>query len=114
MRAIRNCGAVLSFFYSVSPIKLSRWSALINFFSSPVVLIWSLCKLLQLGPNFRGLWLCLSMFCLIVGIFKFMFEEFVNVIFPSLDWSPDRSVGPVSCAQFRVPVSSLSQPSVAW
>ena len=50
----------------------------------------------------------------VADLFKFMFEEFVNVIFPSLSRSPDRSVDPVSCAQFRVPFSSLSQPSVAW
>ena len=50
----------------------------------------------------------------ISSIFKFLFEEFVDAIFPSFSWSPDRSVDPVSCAQFRVPVSSLSQPSITW
>ena len=64
----------------------------------------------SVDPCFVGLVVAFNWIC---GIFKFLFEEFVNVIFPFFSWSPDRSVGPVSCAQFRVPVSSLSLPFVA-
>ena len=59
----------------------------------------------SVDPCFVGL---VAAFKWICGVFKFLFEEFVNVIFPSFSWSPDRSVGVVSCAQFRVSVSSLS------
>ena len=30
------------------------------------------------------------------SFFKFLIEEFVDVIFPSFSWSSNRSVGPVS------------------
>ena len=65
MHVVRNLRSCCVFFFNyvmlavffvtqVSPIKLSRWSALIIFlffFSSPVVLPRSLCKLLQVEPN---------------------------------------------------------------
>ena len=124
--AVRNCGTAASFVIVVSlfylllrdvgcffvtqshSIKVSRWPALVifSFFSSPVVL--------PRDPCFVGL---IAAFDWVFSIFKFMFEEFVGVIFQSFSWSPDRSVDPVSCAHFRVPISSLSQPSyrlVTW
>ena len=45
----------------------------------------------HVDPCFVGL---VVAFDWISSIFKFLFEEFVNVIFPSFSWSPDRSVGP--------------------
>ena len=68
-----------------------------------VVLLRSLCICLRLESIFRGLLLCWSMFLLIWLLLSikfsvssfFQFEEFVDVIFPSYSWSPNRSVGPV-------------------
>ena len=49
----------------------------------------------SVDPNFVGLiaafdWVFSFIF------FKFLFEEFVDVIFPSFSWSSNRSVGTVS------------------
>ena len=101
MPAVRNCGAAVSF--------------VISFFVFLTVIVWASSGRVHFprfwaDPSFVGLVVAFKWIC---GVFKFLFEEFVNVIFPSFSWSPDRSVGPVSCAQFRVPVSSLSWSSVA-
>ena len=78
MHAVQNCGAaapfviVVSFFiyfhvmlaFSSSLslthqlISLVGFDHFLSFSSSPVVLPRSLCKLLLVEPNFRGLWLC--------------------------------------------------------
>ena len=39
-----------------------------------------------------------------------LFEEFVDVVFPSFPWSANRSVGPVFSAEFWVPFRSFDQP----
>ena len=71
-------------------IKVSRWSSLVifSFFSSPVVLPRSLCRLLRVEPNLRGLGYAdpcfvglIAAFDWVFSIFKFLFEEFVDVIF---------------------------------
>ena len=107
--ALRNCGTAAPF------VTVSHQ---FFFFKKKT----SLCKLLLEEPTFpRSLAMLINVFFGLVvafnwifSIFKFLFEEFVNVIFPSFSWSLHRSIDPVSCAQFRVPVSSLSQPSITW
>ena len=139
MHAVQNCGAAASFVIVVSfffllcdggcffvtqsdSIKVSRWSAFVvfssfvlSFFHGHCVSFfeWSPTSTVfgYADPCFVGL---TAAFDWVFSTFKFLFEKFVDVIFPSFSWSPDRSVDPVSCVQFRVPDSSLSQPSITW
>ena len=125
MHAKRNCGAaafrvvvisfslllcdVGGFFVTQShSIKVSRWSALVIFFffsfflnfcrSSTVIVFDSSSRahlLRSLAMLIQVLLVWVAAFDWVFSFFKFFFEEFVDVIFPSFSWSSNRSVGPV-------------------
>ena len=87
-------------------VDTSRWSALsvsshsriifMSFFCGQCVFVfeWSPSSAVFccVDPCFVDLAAAFNkVFCLVI----FNFEEFVDVIFPSFHWSPNRSVGPV-------------------